>query len=205
MNPAPEILRSPLRQGQERGLLQLRGDSPALAGCQDPDGGAYACCHQRFLNMKSTAHVDENVHGKVLEVHLHGRLSRKDYERLIPETERLIRIYGKIRIFLTMRDFCGWDAGALWEDLVWNARHFHQIERLAIVREKRFEMFPSGAFDLQLRREAPSRRHWVTGLRRQFANTQVRYFTPERLDTAYAWVNEFEGREPLRPIFPLIS
>jgi len=31
-----------------------------------------------------------------------------------------------------MHDFHGWKPGALWEDIKWNARHFKDIERLAI-------------------------------------------------------------------------
>ena len=93
--------------------------------------------------MNSTPHVDEVVHGKVLEVDLHGQLNRQDYEVLVPETERLIGQYGKLRILVTMHDFHGWDAGALWEDTKWNARHFSQIERLAIVGGKRREILMS--------------------------------------------------------------
>jgi len=103
--------------------------------------------------MNSTAHVDEEAHGRVMTVDLHGTRSREDYERFIPETEKLIRRYGKFRVLVTMHDFRGWDAGALWEDLVWNARHCHQIERLAMVREQPVE--------LQRRREArPWRKGW---------------------------------------------
>jgi len=29
--------------------------------------------------MHTTAHVDEKIHGKVMEVDLHGKLSREDY------------------------------------------------------------------------------------------------------------------------------
>ena len=47
--------------------------------------------------MKSTAHVDELTHGNILEVDLHGKLDREDYERIGPDAEALIRRYGKIR------------------------------------------------------------------------------------------------------------
>ena len=71
--------------------------------------------------MNSTAHVDEVVRGKVLEVVLHGKLERDDDERILQETERMIRQHGRIRILITLRDFHGWDARALWEDIRWNA------------------------------------------------------------------------------------
>ena len=122
--------------------------------------------------MNSTAHVDEEVHGKVLEVDLHGKLSRADYEKFVPESESLIRKYGKIRILVTMHDFHGWDAGALWEDIKWNARHFDQIERLAIVGEKTWHK-------------------WMTGFCKPFTTAQVRYFTLDQLAAARAWMNEY--------------
>jgi hypothetical protein len=121
--------------------------------------------------MNSTAHVDEEVHGRVMEVDLHGKLSREDYEKFVPESERLIQQFGKIRILVTMHDFHGWDGGALWEDLKWNAKHFNQIERLAIVGEKTWHSM-------------------MTSFCRPFTTAQVRYFTLEQADEARAWVNE---------------
>ena len=121
--------------------------------------------------MNSTAHIDEEVHGNLLEVDLHGKLSREDYEKFVPETESLIRQFGKIRVLVTMHDFHGWDTGALWEDMKWNAKHFDQIERLAIVGEKTWHK-------------------WMTGFVRPFTTAQVRYFTLDQLGAARAWLND---------------
>lgn len=122
--------------------------------------------------MNSTAHVDEEVHGKVMEVDLHGKLSREDYEKLVPETEKLIRQHGKIRVLVTMHDFHGWDPGALWEDIKWSVKHFNQIERLAIAGEQTWHKY-------------------MTGFCRPFSTAQVRYFTLDQLSEARAWVNDF--------------
>ena len=119
----------------------------------------------------STAHVDELSHGRVLEVDLHGKLSREDYERFVPELERMIREYFKIRVLVTMHDFHGWDAGALLEDIKWNARHFSDIERLAVVGEKTWHAL-------------------MTGFCKPFTSTEVRHFSAEDLDAARAWINE---------------
>jgi hypothetical protein len=119
--------------------------------------------------MNSTAHVHEEVRGKVLEIDLHGKLSRADYEKFVPETERLIGQYGKIRILVTMHDFHGWDAGALWEDIKWELRLFNHIERLAIVGEKTWHK-------------------WMTNFCKSFTTAQVRYFTLDHLDEAHEWL-----------------
>ena len=121
--------------------------------------------------MNSTAHVIEEVHGKVLEVDLHGKLGLEDYDRFVPETERMIREHGKIRVLVTMHDFQGWDTAALWEDIKWNAQHFNQIERLAVVGEKTWH-------------------RWMTGFCKSFTTTQVRYFAPDEIAAAHEWVGE---------------
>ena len=86
-----------------------------------------------------TVELKELDSGKLLEVHLKGKLVKEDYEAFLPAVERLVKQYGKIRILLTMHDFHGWTAGALWEDIKFDAKHFNNIERLAIVGETKWE------------------------------------------------------------------
>jgi hypothetical protein len=120
--------------------------------------------------MKTSAHVDEVTHGRLFEVDLHGKLTRRDFDRVVPETERLIERYGKIRLLVTMHDFEGWDAGGLWEEIKWEAKHFHHMERIAIV----------GAEHWQKR---------MAQICNSFTTADVRFFCFDQLDAAYAWVN----------------
>ena len=83
--------------------------------------------------------IEERNDGKVLVVRVTGRLDKQDYERFTPEVERLIDQQGKIRVLLETHDFHGWDAGALWEDIKFDIKHFNDIERLAVVGEKKWE------------------------------------------------------------------
>ncbi|MDR3402167.1 MAG: STAS/SEC14 domain-containing protein [Chthoniobacter sp.] len=140
--------------------------------------------------MKSTAHVDEEVRANVLEFDLHGKLSREDYEELTPEIESLIDQYGTIRVLVIMRGFHGWDAGAFWEAIKWNSRHFRHIERLAVVGEEAIDVRDGfGAFDLSYSRKVRWQK-WMTNFYRAFAHARVRYFTLEELDEAREWLNE---------------
>ena len=77
--------------------------------------------------------------GKLLEVHLTGKLVKQDYETFLPVVERLVKQHGKLRLLVELHDFHGWTAGALWEDVKFDARHFYDIERLAIVGETKWE------------------------------------------------------------------
>ncbi len=45
----------------------------------------------------------------------------QDYAKFVPDAERLIKQFGKIRVLMVMRDFHGWDTGALWEDIKWDS------------------------------------------------------------------------------------
>lgn len=107
--------------------------------------------------------------GKVLTVTVSGKLTKEDYERFLPQVEQMIRQHGKIRVLFDMHDFHGWTAGALWQDVKFDLKHFADIERLALVGDKA----------------------WEKGMAvfcRPFTAAKVRYFTREQFDQAKAWV-----------------
>ena len=55
------------------------------------------------------------------------------------EARDVIADHGKIRVLFEMRDFHGWEAGALWEDVKFDFKHFSDIERAAMVGDKTWE------------------------------------------------------------------
>jgi hypothetical protein len=123
----------------------------------------------KSLTKKIALH--EKAGGKVLEVLVSGKLEKEDYETLVPAFERLIETHGKIRVLFCMRDFHGWTAGAMWEDLKLDIRHFSDIERLALVGE----------------------RHWQKGMAvfcMPFTGAKIRYFDISEFDDARRWVEE---------------
>ena len=70
----------------------------------------------------SAVTLNETNGGKVLELQLTGKVTKEDYEQ-----------------FVEMRDFHGWTAGALWQDVKFDAKHFSDIERLTIVGETKWQ------------------------------------------------------------------
>jgi hypothetical protein len=74
----------------------------------------------------------------IVEVRVTGKLSEEEYSHFVPELEQLIKQHGKVSVLFQMHDFHGRDAGALWEDPTFDARHFADtdIEQLAMVGEK---------------------------------------------------------------------
>jgi hypothetical protein len=83
--------------------------------------------------------LDEQNGGKTLVVHVSGKLAKADYEHFVPEFERLVRQHGKLRVLFDMTGFHGWEAGALWDDIKFDVKHFADIERLAMIGEKKWQ------------------------------------------------------------------
>ena len=83
--------------------------------------------------------LNEENGGKILIVHVSGKLVKADYEHFVPEFERLVRQHGKLRVLFDMTGFHGWEAGAAWEDFKFGVAHFADIERLAMVGEKKWQ------------------------------------------------------------------
>jgi hypothetical protein len=118
----------------------------------------------------STVTLKETNGGKLLEVQLTGKLAKEDYELFVPVVERLVKAHGKIRMLLEMHDFHGWTAGALWQDIKFDTKHFKDIERLAIVAETKWQ-------------------HGMAVFCKPFTAASIQYFDRAAIDQARAWLN----------------
>jgi len=112
--------------------------------------------------------------GKRIVVHVCGKLAKVDYEHFVPEFERLVAQYGRLRILFDMTSFHGWDAGALWADTKFAVHHFGDIERIAMVGEKK----------------------WQQGMAtfcKPFTKATIRYFDHADAAKAREWLDESEA------------
>ncbi len=82
--------------------------------------------------------LEENS-GELLAIYVSGKLTVEDYEQLGPQFERLVSEHGTLRVLFDMTDFHGWTASALWSDTKFALHHFKDIERLAMVGDKRWQ------------------------------------------------------------------
>jgi hypothetical protein len=82
--------------------------------------------------------LTEENGGRILSVHVSGKLAKADYEHFVPEFDRLVRQHGKLRVLFDLTGLHGWTAGALWEDTKFATHHFSDIERLAVVGDKKW-------------------------------------------------------------------
>lgn len=115
--------------------------------------------------------LSEVQHGNVLEIQVTGKLDKEAYELFLPSVESQIKECGKIRILFSMHDFHGWDAGAMWQDIKFDAKHFNDIERLAIVGETKWE-------------------HGMAIFCKPFTTAKIRYFDQSDVEAARQWLAE---------------
>jgi hypothetical protein len=100
-----------------------------------------------------------------------GKLTKEDYHQFVPRLEKDIQQKGKIRILFEMQDFHGWQVAALWEDIKFDIKHFSDIERLAMVGEKK----------------------WEKGMSlfcKPFTTAKVRFFSPDEIEQAKSWMQK---------------
>ena len=114
--------------------------------------------------------IEEND-GKVLVVHVSGKLVKADYEHFVPEFERLVSQHGKLRLLFDMTDFHGWELSAAWEDFKFGIEHFADIDRLAMVGDQQWQ-------------------HGMAIFCKPFTKAMVRYFEHADAAEARKWLNE---------------
>ena len=115
--------------------------------------------------------LSEENDGKLLNVLVSGKLEKADYERFVPEFERLTGQHGKMRMLFDMSDFHGWEASAAWEDFKFGMKHFADIERLAMVGEEKWQ-------------------HGMAIFCKPFTKATVRYFDHAAVAEARIWLGE---------------
>jgi hypothetical protein len=113
--------------------------------------------------------LDYDADREILRVQAVGKLESLDYERFVPQVENLIEKHGKLDLLLVLEDFHGWTAGALWEDVKFDVKHFNDIRRLAIVGDKMWEK-------------------GMAAFCKPFTTAEVRFFPSEQLQSAELWV-----------------
>ncbi len=83
--------------------------------------------------------IQEQDGGETLIVHAIGTLTKSDYERFGREFEHQVSQHGSLRVLIDLTGFHGLEAGALWEEVKFDVKHFADIERLAVVGDKQWQ------------------------------------------------------------------
>ncbi|HVU33317.1 MAG TPA: STAS/SEC14 domain-containing protein [Opitutaceae bacterium] len=107
----------------------------------------------------------------VITVRVSGKLTHADYEKFEAAFELRRELYGKLRVLFEMVDFHGWENGVFWEDVKFDARHYGDVERFAMVGDRKWEKN-------------------LTTLAKPFTAAEVRYFDLSQRDEAHRWIIE---------------
>ena len=113
----------------------------------------------------------EKNEGKLLEVHVSGKLTHADYQAFVPRFEQLVNQHGKIRVLFEMADFHGWEGPALWDDIKLDLKHFSDIELLAMVGDTKWEK-------------------GMSAFCKPFTTAKIRYFDRAAIADARAWLEQ---------------
>lgn len=109
----------------------------------------------------------------LVEIEVSGKLVKSDYETFVPQLEKLIRDHGKLRILFEMKDFHGWTLSALWQDFKFDLKHFRDVERIAMVGDKKWEK-------------------GMATFCKPFTTAKIKYFGYGQHDQAMAWLAQNE-------------
>jgi hypothetical protein len=112
--------------------------------------------------------IEENS-GKVFSVHITGKLTKADFEQFVPEFERLVQKYGKLRLLFDLTGFNGWDVDALWDEIKFDIKYFSDYEMIAIVGDKKWH-------------------HSMAVFSKPFINAKIQYFDHDNIDEARKWL-----------------
>ncbi len=115
--------------------------------------------------------VEQTAVGTIVVLKIKEKLDKKDYDLFVPMVERQIASAAPVRLLIELHDFKGWTAGALWEDTKFAARHFSDIDRLAVVGDARWQQGVAVFF-------------------KPFTRAQVRYFDMQASEAARQWIHE---------------
>lgn len=100
-----------------------------------------------------------------------GKLTKKDYELLIPKMVTAAKKEGPLRVLISLHDFKGWEPSALWEDVKFDIQHQDDLAKVAVVGENEVEK-------------------WGTKISKAFFKAPVKYFEEGDEEAARQWLTQ---------------
>ncbi|HRK35540.1 MAG TPA: STAS/SEC14 domain-containing protein [Candidatus Hydrogenedentes bacterium] len=108
----------------------------------------------------------------IVTLRISGTLSNEEYTSSQKEISDAILKAGKVRILILAEDFEGWEKGGNWNDVSFQLAHDGDIERMAIVSNRKWE--------------DTARLFTGSGLRR----FPIEFFDSADIGKARTWINE---------------
>lgn len=114
-------------------------------------------------------HILEQPPGNIIATRATERLTKIDYEKLLPILNNKVARHAKIRWYFEMEDFDCWKINALWESVIYDAAYFHDLERVAMVGEEKWQ-------------------EKMKNLMKPLTTAEVKYFDSSQKKEAMQWI-----------------
>ena len=115
-------------------------------------------------------HIEISTTKRSIWIRPVGRLRAADYELIRPAVEALIQERGSLRVLFEAEELEGWTPAAMWEDLKLGIHHAKDMERIALVVDKKWL-------------EA------LVSLGRVFTRAEVKTFHADQIEEAKTWID----------------
>jgi hypothetical protein len=116
--------------------------------------------------------IKERQNGRII-MEVAGRVGKEDYVSLVPQLEHAVKTHGPIRVLVELNQFEGWTPSGLVEELRFDIRHRADIERCAVLGEKKTSEI-------------------LTKVAAPFFSGEVKFFHKDEIQQARAWL---DGKE----------
>ncbi|MBK8051291.1 MAG: STAS/SEC14 domain-containing protein [Anaerolineales bacterium] len=113
--------------------------------------------------------VMDGSSGNVLGLQPQGKIEKQDYAEMIPKVEALVQEFKDVRMLCDMSEFKTEAPSAMFADMKFGNEFRHNIVKMAIVGDKRWE-------------------EWITKLSAPFYAREAKYFHTADLAKAWEWV-----------------
>jgi len=109
--------------------------------------------------------------GNYIATKVTGKISHNDYQKILPVINEQLQQNNKIRWYFEMEDFEGWDLEGLYEELNFDIKYAQDLEKLALVGEKKWT-------------------EWLSDMMKPFTSAEVKHFKSSQKEDAKLWVME---------------
>lgn len=113
--------------------------------------------------------VEKTASGTLVAIKIKEKLDTDDYAMFVPMIESQMQNGPPVRLLIELHDFKGWTAGALWEDTKFAAKHFNDIDRMAVVGDAKWQK-------------------GITTFFKPFTSADVRYYDLAAIEDAHQWI-----------------
>lgn len=130
-----------------------------------------SCGFFTFLKTKPQKMIEiiEPTEGNVVSTRATGKLTKEDYNKILPVLEGKEDRYEKISWYFEMENFEGWDLQAAWKDLKFDIKYANKLEKVAMVGAKDWEQK-------------------LTKVMKPFTSAEVRFFDLSEKEEARNWI-----------------